>query len=111
MVFGLKNISLLDSIDYSLPDNKFWATTKLKAFEDNKFIFAKMLITLFDRVENIAGKGENAGYQHFLLFPKCFQKAYFTGPLKVRIVWQGGKDPTECLVHLIYTVFIRSLAT
>ena len=27
------------------------------------------------RVENIEGKGENAGYQHFLLFPKCFQKA------------------------------------
>ena len=23
--------------------------------------------------ENILGKGENAGYQHFLLFPKCFQ--------------------------------------
>ena len=25
--------------------------------------------------ENILGKGENTGYQHFLLFPKCFQKA------------------------------------
>ena len=29
----------------------------------------------FGRVENIVGKGENAGYQHFLLFPQCFQKA------------------------------------
>ena len=27
---------------------------------------------VFDRVENIAGK-ENAGDQHFLLFPQCFQ--------------------------------------
>ena len=27
----------------------------------------------FYRVENIVGKGENAGYQHFLLFPQCFQ--------------------------------------
>ena len=27
------------------------------------------------RIENIVGKGENAGYQHFLLFPQCFQKA------------------------------------
>ena len=26
------------------------------------------------RVENIVEKGENAGYQHFLLFPQCFQK-------------------------------------
>ena len=38
------------------------------------------------RVENIVGKGENAGYQHFLLFPQCFQKASLSGPLKVRIV-------------------------
>ena len=26
------------------------------------------------RVEHIVGKGENAGNQHFLLFPQCFQK-------------------------------------
>ena len=35
------------------------------------------------RVENIVGKGENAGYQHFLLFPQCFQKASCSGSLKV----------------------------
>ena len=29
---------------------------------------------VFDRVENIVGKGENDGYQHFLLFPQCFIK-------------------------------------
>ena len=28
-------------------------------------------------VKNIMGKGENAGYQHFLLFPQCFQKLTF----------------------------------
>ena len=38
------------------------------------------------RVENIVGKGENAGYQHFLLFPQCFQKASFRESLKVGIV-------------------------
>ena len=46
-----------------------------------------MMISVINRVENILGKGENAGYQHFLLFPQCFQKAYFFGLLKVRIVW------------------------
>ena len=30
-----------------------------------------------DRVENIVDKGENAGYQHFLLFPQCFQEAFY----------------------------------
>ena len=29
-----------------------------------------------DKVENIVGKEENAGDQHFLLFPQCFQKAF-----------------------------------
>ena len=36
----------------------------------------------FERVENIVGKGENAGFQHFLLFPQCFQKASSLGLLK-----------------------------
>ena len=38
------------------------------------------------RVENIVGKGENASYQHFLLFSQCFHKASNTGSLKVVIV-------------------------
>ena len=34
------------------------------------------------RVENIVGRGENAGYQHFLLFPQCFQKTFLMHRLK-----------------------------
>ena len=30
------------------------------------------MISVFDGVENIVGKGENAGHQHFLFFPQCF---------------------------------------
>ena len=48
--------------------------TKLKAIADEKLNVAKMTIFLFDRVENTVGKGENAGYQHFLLCPQCFPK-------------------------------------
>ena len=44
------------------------------------------MISVFDRVENIVGKGEDAGYQHFLLFTQSFQKASFLGSLKVGIV-------------------------
>ena len=33
-------------------------------------------------MENIVGKGENAGHQHFLIFPLCFQKAFFLGVVK-----------------------------
>ena len=41
----------------------------------------------FGRVENMMGKGENAGYKHFLLFPECFQNLYVSGSLKVGILW------------------------
>ena len=40
------------------------------------------------RVENIVEKRENAGYQHFLLFPQCFQKVSFSRSLKFEIVWE-----------------------
>ena len=46
-----------------------------------------MTISVFDKVENTAGKGENAGYQHFPLFPQCFQEPSSLGLLKVGIVW------------------------
>ena len=59
----------------------------MKAFEDNKLNVTKTIISLCDRVENIVGKEENAGYQHFLLFPQCFQKASSMGSLKVGILW------------------------
>ena len=52
-----------------------------------KYYFTKKLKFVLGRVENILGKGENAGYQHILLFPKCFQKALFSGLVKVWIVW------------------------
>ena len=40
-----------------------------------KIIAPKLMICDSNRVENIVGKGENAGYQHFLLFPQCFQRS------------------------------------
>ena len=40
-----------------------------------------MMISVTDWIENVVGKGENAAYKYFLLFPQCFQKAYFPGSL------------------------------
>ena len=69
-----------------LPNNKILDVTKLKAFVSNKNV-AGMTISLLERVENAVGTGENAGYQHFLLFQQCFPKPSSLGSLKVRIVW------------------------
>ena len=59
-----------------LPNDKILELTKLKAFADDKLDIAKMRTSLFNRVENTVGKGENAGYQHFLLFSKCFHSLF-----------------------------------
>ena len=37
------------------------------------------MIYVFDRVENIVGKGENAVYQHFLLSLNVFKNSPFLG--------------------------------
>ena len=84
---------LLDKMDLyryiisSLPNDNFLDWTKFKAFADDNLNVAKRMISVYDRVENIVGKGENAGYQHFLLFPQCFQKVSFSVSLKVGTVW------------------------
>ena len=70
----------------SLPNDKILDWSKLKVFADNKIKVLKMMIFVFDRVENTVGKGENVGYQHFLLFPQCFQRAFYPGSLNTRIV-------------------------
>ena len=42
---------------------------KMKRFSKQSHIFMTLKKKPF---ENIKGEGENAGYQHFLLFPQCF---------------------------------------
>ena len=53
----------------SLSNDKVVDLSKLKAFADDKINVTEQLKFVMRRVENIMGKGENAGYQHFLLFP------------------------------------------
>ena len=70
----------------SLPYDKILDMTQLKAFADYQLNIAKMTIPLFDRAENAVEKEENAGYQHFLLFPQGFPKPLSFGSLKVGVV-------------------------
>ena len=68
---------MLDKVNInSLPNDNILDVTKLIAFADEKLNLAKMMIFcllyVVDQVENTVGKGENAGYQHFLRFPQCF---------------------------------------
>ena len=71
----------------TVPKDKMLDWPKLKAFANNEINLTQKLKFVLEWVENIVGKGENAGNQHFLLFPQCFQKTFISRWLKVMIVW------------------------
>ena len=89
----------------SLTNDKILDLSKFKAFADDNLDVNQKLKFAFGRVKKIVGKGENAGYQHFLLFPTMFGKLSFSGSLKVMIVWLrvkwsfhvDGKNPRRLL--------------
>ena len=59
-----------------LLDDKILDWSKLKSFADNNLKVVKMPIYVLDRVENIVGKGVNAGLPaFFFFFPTLFSKA------------------------------------
>ena len=53
-----------------------------------------MMTSVTDKIANITEKGGNAGYQHFLLFPKCFHKHPLSVLLKLKILWSTFKTHT-----------------
>ena len=57
-----------------LPNDKFLDWSKLKAFADEKMNVTQKTNFYLESVENIVGKGENAGYQHFLFLCPPYRK-------------------------------------
>ena len=76
----------------SLPNDKILDWSKMNAFADNKINVSEKLKFVSDWVENNVGKGENAGYQHFLLFPIMFSRGFFSKVVK-------GRDCVLTLYH------------
>ena len=56
-----------------LPNDKMLEESKLKAFADDKVIWTQKLKFVLGKIEHIVGKGEDAGYQHFLIFYNVFK--------------------------------------
>ena len=72
----------------SLPNDKIFDQSKFKAFAEDKLKVIQMAKFVLDKIEKNVGKEENAGYQHFLLSPQCFQKALSSRSLiEVWTVW------------------------
>ena len=76
----------------SLQNNKIldWSKFKVLVHANDKIHMTQDLNFISGRLENILGKGENAGNQHFLLFPKGFQRASFRSVVK---------SPDKCVVN------------
>ena len=66
------------------PNHKILGWSKLRAFANVKINVTEKIKFLFGRVRDIVGKGGNAGYQHFLLFPHCFFKRLLFQGVKIR---------------------------
>ena len=60
----------------------------LEAFADSKIVVTQKLKFGSERVKYIVGKGENAGYKHFLPLPTMFSKVFFLGVVKTRDCWE-----------------------
>ena len=67
-VFNLESLKIRCLLTL-LPNDKILHWSMLKVFADDKLYVTEEMKLALRRVENIMGKGENAGYQHFLLFP------------------------------------------
>ena len=63
----------------SLPRDKILDFSKLKAVADDKSNVTQNLKFVWGRVENIVGKGENAGNHHFLLSLNVFKSFFSQG--------------------------------
>ena len=94
---GIENYKDLPSFN-PLPEDKISDWSKLKAFADDKLNFTQNIKVVFHKIENIVGKEENAGYQHFLLFPQCFQKAFFSSSVSKVIKCHKGLNPEKTTV-------------
>ena len=81
------------------PNNKISDHPELKAFVDDKINVTQKQKFVLRILGNIVGKGENASYQHFL--HNVFKKAFFSGWLKIVIVWLRVKTR---IVISIYTI-------
>ena len=65
--------------------------SKSKDFTDDNLKFEENGRNLYKPVENTVAKGEIARKEQFLLFPRCFRKACFSGASKGVIAWEWVK--------------------
>ena len=93
-------------------------STLFETFVKGNSNAAKCMQTVFEMIENIVRKEENAGNQHFLLFSQCFlsfvhkrreKKSLFGKRMKankivrpLRLPWRSIDDIDRLKINLLY---------
>ena len=81
---------------YPFPHDKLLNQTKLKAFADDTLIVTKMIISVFDRVENIAEKGEIACTSNFSFSNNVYKSLLSQTRQKVSLCGNGLNHGIVC---------------
>ena len=75
-------------------DPQYITRCNMLYFRNNRFAPPMMLciniflfLSFLGKKTSVWGKDENGDYQHFLLFPQCFQKPFFIRLRKPDNVW------------------------
>ena len=97
------------SLFHSFPHDNILDQTKLKAFADDKLNVTKMIISVFDRVENIVRKGEIACRSSFSFSHNVFKRLLFQTCQKVSMCGNGLKRAQESVI-ISRTLSIRSIS-
>ena len=87
----MANALLNTEKNYPFPNDKILDLTKLKAFADDKLNLTKVIMSVFDRVENIVGKGEIACTSNFSFSRNVFTRLLSQTRQKVSLCGNGFK--------------------
>ena len=71
--------SKLTSLEHCGFQLTLYQTKNVQIESDHRLNVAKMVVSEFDREDNIVGKGENTGLPAFSPFPTMFLKGFFLG--------------------------------
>ena len=82
-------VKLVPTLVNPFPQNKILDQTKLRAFADDKLNVMKLILSVFDRVENIVAKGEIACTSNFSLSHNVFKRLLSQRRQKVSLCGNG----------------------
>ena len=90
-------LSIKSNLFNPFPHDKVLGQTKLKGFADDKLNVTKMVISVFDRVEYMVGKGEIACTSNFSFSNNVFKRVLSQTRQKVSSCGNGliDKDITH----------------